>query len=147
MNAGDQVDFANTRPGKRLRISPLVRYRATRNLQLSTTYTRERLNVEGGRLFLAHLVEARGVYQFNLRTFLRLLLQYTDIQRNRHLYLSDVDARARSLFPQVLFSYKINPQTVLFVGYSSTRLADDTSVDLIENDRTLFVKIGYAWLF
>jgi len=147
LNAGDTIDFANTRPATRLRLAPFVRYRVTRNLQLSTAYTREHLNVDGGRLFVAQLIEARGVYQFNLRTFVRLLVQYTDVERNTELYNQQIDARTKSLFPQLLFSYKINSQTVLFVGYSSTRLADGANVDLLENDRTFFVKIGYAWIF
>ena len=52
--------------------------------------------------------------------------------------------KTRQLFPQMLFSYKLNPQTVLFVGYSSTRFGSDT-LDYGETDRTLFVKVGYAW--
>jgi hypothetical protein len=145
-NGGNHIDFVKTRPGQRLRVNPHVRYRATRNLEVRAGHTFERLNIDGGRLFTANVTEARAMYQFNLRTFLRVLMQYTDIKRNTVLYQDvPVNARSKRLFPQILFSYKINPQTVLFVGYSSTRLANDVSIDLLENDRTLFVKIGYAW--
>jgi hypothetical protein len=144
INAGDQIDFANTRPATRMRIAPEVRYRASRNLDLNLRYVDERLNVAGGRLFDARQTELRAVYQFNLRTFVRAVVQYTDIERNPSLYTFPIDQRSQDLFPQFLFSYKLNPQTVLFVGYSSSRFGNET-LDLTETDRTLFVKIGYAW--
>ena len=144
INAGDHIDFANTQPADRLRITPFVRWRATRHLQLQLLHTNERLDVDGGRLYTADLSELRAVYQFNVRMFVRALIQYTDVKRNPSLYRFETDARTKLLFPQLLFSYKVNPQTVLFVGYSSTRVGDET-IDVTETDRTLFVKVGYAW--
>ena len=49
------------------------------------------------------------------------------------------------LFSQLLFSYKLNPQTVLFLGYSDNAVGDATT-DLTRQDRTLFVKVGYAFV-
>jgi hypothetical protein len=144
LNAGSQIDFANTRPATRVRFAPSVRFNATRHLELRLSDARERLYVEDGRLYTADVGELRAIYQFNVRMFVRAILQYTDIQRDPSLYSFRVDAHSKRLFPQLLFSYKVNPQTVLFVGYSSTRLANDT-YDVTEADRTLFVKVGYAW--
>ena len=53
--------------------------------------------------------------------------------------------RDETLFSQLLFSYKLNARTVAFVGYSESRLGSDT-IDLTQADRTLFVKLGYAWI-
>jgi hypothetical protein len=144
LNAGSQIDFANTRPATRVRFAPYVRFKATRHLELRLGDTNERLYVDDGRLYTADVAEFRAVYQFNVRMFVRAILQYTDIERDASLYTFPVDAHSKRLFPQLLFSYKVNPQTVLFVGYSSTRLANDT-YDVTEADRTLFVKVGYAW--
>jgi hypothetical protein len=55
-----------------------------------------------------------------------------------------VEEKTRTLFTQFLFSYKLNPQTVVFVGYSDNYLGL-TDVDLSQLDRTFFVKLGYAW--
>ena len=52
---------------------------------------------------------------------------------------------ASALFGQFLFSYKVNPRTVLFVGYSDNSLADQ-NVGLTRTNRTVFVKVGYAWV-
>lgn len=146
MSLGDTIDFAHVRPAHRVRYTPFVRYRATRNVVLELRHDRERLHVEGGELYTASVNQLRAVYQFNLRTFVRALVQYTDVERNLALYKLSNDARSRRFFPQILFSYKLNPQTVLFVGYSSTQLSNDQSVDLLEQSRTFFVKVGYAWL-
>ncbi|MBC8647765.1 MAG: hypothetical protein H7X85_11405, partial [Thermoanaerobaculia bacterium] len=145
VNFGDQIDFANTRPGDRFRILSRVRWNIGRHLKLDLDHTSDRLDVDGGRLFKADLTELRAVYQFNIRTFVRAILQYTDIQRAPELYTFLVDAKTEQLFTQLLFSYKINPQTVFFLGYTDNRGADER-IDLTQRNRTVFVKIGYAWI-
>ena len=47
------------------------------------------------------------------------------------------------IFSLRLFSYKINPQTVVFVGYNDNYFGA-REYNLTQNDRTLFVKLGYA---
>jgi len=59
------------------------------------------------------------------------------------MYSYPVDANSRGLFTQLLFSYKINPQTVLFLGYSDNSLGA-RGIDLVRADRTFVLKIGYA---
>ena len=44
-----------------------------------------------------------------------------------------------------VFSYKLNPQTVLFAGYSDSQLEDDLTRELEKTGRTLFFKLSYAW--
>ncbi len=56
-----------------------------------------------------------------------------------------VDARSRTWFNQFLFSYKINPQTVFFLGYSDNYLGDE-QIELTQQNRTIFLKVGYAWM-
>ena len=55
------------------------------------------------------------------------------------------DHRCRTLFNQILFSYKINPQTVFFFGYSDNYLGDE-QIDLTQENRTIFLEVGSAWL-
>jgi hypothetical protein len=59
------------------------------------------------------------------------------------MYGFPVDSRSRSLFTQFLFSYKLNAQTVLFIGYSDDSLGS-RDVELARADRTFFLKVGYA---
>jgi hypothetical protein len=140
---GEAIDFANTRPGKRLLWEPRLRLNLGLRLRLDLDHALQRFDVDEGRLFEANLTQLRLAYQFNLRTFARVIFQYRDIERNPDLYIDEVDALTEQLFTQFLFSYKLNPQTVLFVGYADNR--DGTElIDLTQRNRTLFLKFGYA---
>jgi hypothetical protein len=142
---GDTVDFENSRAAELLRLGPGANLRLGRHLELDLQYLVERLEVEGDRLYQAVLSQARLVYQLNVRTFARGIVQYFDIERRPELYLRPVEAAEETLLTQLLFSYKLNPQTLLFVGYSDDYLGSSTS-DLTQADRTLFVKVSYAWV-
>jgi hypothetical protein len=147
----DQIDFANTQLGQRFRVAGGVQWNIGMRSKVNVDHSYEDLDVDGGRLFSAKVTQLRAVYQFNIRMFARAILQYTDITRDPALYrFETVYARSKRLFPQLLFSYKLNPQTVVFAGYSGTRVGgelDGIDVGLTEADRTFFVKLGYAWLF
>ena len=140
---GDQIDFINARSGKRIRINPLILYKVGKRLSLTLDHLYERLNVDAGRLYTANVSNIKLVYQFNKRTFLRTIFQYTYHDYNAENYINPPDPIYKNLFTQVLFSYKINPQTVLFVGYSDDYYGF-SQVSLKQNNRTFFLKIGYA---
>lgn len=143
---GDEIDFDNTRRGEQLLISPNLLLRPGRHFTIELDYLRQELKVEGGRLFAADLAQANAIYNFNLRTFVRAIIQYTKIDRDPGLYNFPVEPRTEDLFSQLLFSYKINPQTVLFVGYTDSRFGLE-DVSLTQTDRTFFLKLGYAFLY
>ena len=86
----------------------------------------------------------------NVRAFVRLITQYSQVDRNRRLYDSkSVALEENDLFNQLLFSYKLNPQTALHVGYTDSRadIFDGIEADgLRQTSRTFFVKVGYAWV-
>ena len=149
----DWIDFDHTREADRLWVQPRIRYNLGRHLFLQYVHTYSildvddpDLNVKGERLFTANVPEMRIVYQHNTRTLFRATVQYTDIKRNLDLYEDeDVEPKSEDLFAQLLFSYKLNPQTVAFVGYTDN-YEGDQNFGLTERDRTLFVKFGYAWV-
>ncbi|MFZ5788945.1 MAG: DUF5916 domain-containing protein [Acidobacteriota bacterium] len=142
---GDAIDYDNGRPADRLRLTPEFTLDIGRHLAIAFEHTFEELRVEGGRLYRANLSQARIVYQFNVRTFLRAIVQYRDLARDPALYGDEVGASETWAFAQLMLSYKINPLTVFFLGYSDTRDADDVT-GLTPTGRTVFVKLGYAWL-
>ncbi|HVS03451.1 MAG TPA: DUF5916 domain-containing protein, partial [Thermoanaerobaculia bacterium] len=145
---GEEIDFANARQGDIVRLIPRARFDVGRHLRLTLIHSYETLDVDGGRLYTANLSELRASYQLNVRTFLRLITQYSDLSRDPALYTFPVRAQATDLFNQLLFSYKLNPQTVLFVGYSDAYLGAETGFDdLDRSNRTLFLKVGYALVF
>jgi hypothetical protein len=142
--AGDEVDYDHTRDGRQLSAQPYVVYKAGRHLELSLKHTYDRLDVEAGRLYTANISWLRTVYQFNSRMFLRAILQHVHYERNKSLYEDpDADAETTEFLSQVLFSYKVNPQTMVFVGYSDFHYGNQ-EYDLTQTDRTVFAKVGYA---
>jgi hypothetical protein len=142
---GDAIDYENGRPADRLRLMPEFTLDLGRHLAIALEHTFEELRVEGGRLYRANLSQARVVYQFNVRTFARAIVQYRDLARDPDLYEEEVGASERRALVQLMFSYTINPLTVFFLGYSETREADDVTAST-PTGRTIFVKLGYAWL-
>jgi hypothetical protein len=142
---GDDIDYSGIRQARRYRLSPWLLWFCGRHFRLTLNHYFERLWVEEGRLYRAHLSEARAVYQFTARAFLRVILQRADYRFAPALYPYPVDPTYRDLTSQILYSYKINPQTALYIGYSDTYLGDPRK-GLVQTDRALFVKVGYAWV-
>jgi hypothetical protein len=144
---GGGVDYANNRKAHGvIQVSPAVEYRPASRVSLQLSYTLDQLSVDGGRLYQANLGQLKAIYHINVRTFVRAILQYTDIGRDPDLYLYAVESRTRRFFSQYLFSFKLNPQTVIFAGYSDNS-AGAQGNDLQQQNRTFFVKLGYAWAF
>jgi hypothetical protein len=142
---GKTIDFANARPADTVRLSPGLDFNIGRRVEGSVNHVYQTLDVEGGRLFTANLTQLRTLVHLNVRSYVRAILQYTDIDREAALYRAPTPGETRRLFSQYLFSYKLNPQTVLLVGYSDTH-DGGRDVDLTQTSRTFFLKIGYAWI-
>jgi len=140
---GQQIDFSNVQAGKHILLNPIIQYNLGRYLYIGLDHVFERLNVDAGRLYTANLSNIHLVYQFSRRAFLRTILQYAHYNYNPENYTFPIDPKFKQLFSQILFSYKINPQTVLFLGYSDDYFGY-RDIPLKQNNRTFFLKIGYA---
>jgi hypothetical protein len=141
----DVVDFANTRLGHSRRYTPEANYQWGRHLQLNLRHTFQTFDVKGGRLFTANLTELRGTYQFSNRSFLRLIVQHGDNERDKTLYINPVQSRYKDLTTQLLYSYKLSAQTLFFIGYSDAGFQNDSLNSIETTSRALFAKFSYAW--
>jgi hypothetical protein len=161
LNLSDREDFAffdpltmdgGARQGDEVRASTNIRYNFGRRLRTDLRHNYQTLDIDDGELFRANLTDLRIVYQFNVRMFARAIVQYLDVQRDLSLYPEcnapfscNLEPEEENLFGQFLFSYKLNPQTALFAGYTENQFAlTDTS--LVTTNRTFFLKLGYAWV-
>lgn len=144
---GDKIDYSNDQPGKTLRLEPRFNWNINRKLLLRLKGVYAELDTQDGEpIFNALVADARLTWQFNLRSYLRVTAQVTDVDRNKAQYIDDtVDARSRDVGRQLLYSYKLNPQTVFFLGYTDQYVDNDNLDGLTVSDRTWFMKIGYAW--
>lgn len=143
---GDHIDYDNNRLGKQRLVRPSINWNIGKSLQFKLRHTYQNLDVDNQPLFTANLSDFRATYQFNQRQFLRLILVYSDIERNQQNYTFDVEANSAGLSTQLLYSYKLNPLTKFFVGYSDSAYQDDVLTSLTKSGRSVFMKFSYAWL-
>jgi hypothetical protein len=137
VNAGENIDFTNRQPADFLTLNPGANFNIGRRIRGEIDYVWQRFETETGqRIFTVHLPQARLLYHFSRRAFLRTVLQYQTVDR--------VTTKSRELLTQLLFSYRWNAQTVILAGYSDNY---EGELDLSRTDRALFVKLSYAWLF
>jgi hypothetical protein len=143
---GGTIDFDNRREADFLRIAGEADFHLGRHVEGTIGHEWQDFEVAPGPLFRAHVTEARVVYHLNVRTYLRAIVQHTDLERNPAVYGFPVEEDEDDLFTQLLFSYRLDPQTALLAGYSDDRRAL-TGSSLEPAGRTFFLKMGYAFLF
>jgi len=144
------VDFANSRPGEGGTINGFATLRPTDHLELRFDGSRRWLDVDAedgrsGRLFTASVARLRAQYTFSARMFLRLIGQYVETERDPSLYTFEVSKKDATQTTSVLFAYKLNWQSVLFVGYGDDREFLTETDTLEPSSRQFFLKLSYAF--
>ncbi len=147
---GDQIDYANARPGHGGSFTLSSRIQPEDHLELRLNEAIEWINVDaaaGGprRLYTAIVHRLKATYNFTNRAFLRGIVQYVRVDRHSVLY-SDATTTPRdaALSSSILLAYKLNWQSVLFLGYGDNEALNDR-YDLARHDRQVFLKISYAF--
>ena len=142
---GDSIDYVNTRKGRKWLVASLLTLNMGMHIRINLSHTYETMDVNDQDLYTANISQASIIYHFNNRMFIRSIFQYYDYNYNAQNYLETVPDLSSRFFTQVLFSYKINPRTVLFLGYSDNYFGS-LEYGITKKDYTLFLKIGYAWV-
>lgn len=152
-NFGQEIDFANARKGTGANVTGSVTVRPVNQLELRGSGSVRWLDVDdpslgSGRLFLAQVERLRAAYSFTPRAFVRLIGQYVATTRDTALYIPDVRSRYKtktaSFSTSALFGYKLNWQTVLYVGYGDQRDYAEAADRLERAGRQAFAKVSYA---
>ncbi|HEX5856289.1 MAG TPA: DUF5916 domain-containing protein, partial [Thermoanaerobaculia bacterium] len=146
---GEQVDFDNARPGSGADVNMQATIRPTDHLKLDLVAARSWVNVDprdgGGsrRLFTADVGRVKATYTFTSRAFLRLIGQLVETRRDPSIYTFAVSRKDADITGSALFAYKINWQTVMFLGYGDNRtLTEDDHY--AKAGRQFFLKLSYA---
>jgi len=135
---GQQIDFRNPRVGDGVYLNLAATIRPHDRLDLQFNVNREWLDVDGGRAYTADVQRIRAQYSFSAKSLLRLVAQYVETEFGDGFYDG-------SFLGSALYSYKLNWQTVLFVGYGDDRLLTENK-DLVRTGRSLFLKVSYAFI-
>jgi len=164
---GQQLDYANAQLGNQFYLHSTINYQYNEHLaiafnnyfnQLDVDETTvvidgKLVNIDAGRLYRASKSNINLAYQFDQKNQLKLIIQYSDIKRNGQLYKAnhDVDtdndyqSLTRSFSTQLLYTYKLNPQSLVYVGYADGGYQPEDSDTLERDKRTFFAKFSYAW--
>ncbi len=99
---------------------------------------------QGRRVFIANLIDFRLYYKFSMRAMLKLILQFEDIDRNEDAYFYQVSEINKDYGSQLVYSYKINAQTLFYLGYSDKGYQGDSLKSIERDQRTFCTKVSYA---
>ena len=162
---GQDIDFFNNRVGHGARVNFSTSLRPTTRLTMSTSTVLQWLREHGaaagveGRLFTAQIERVRAQYMFSPRMFVRAVVQNQRTSSNPLIYGVDMPLRDGNLSSQLLFAYKVNWQSVLYVGYGDIRDVNEEAVSIdpvnpknnvyrrnfLLSNRQLFFKLSYAF--
>ncbi len=143
---GEDIDFSGARPGHGGRVTLSAAIRPSRHLDIRLDGDLRWLNVkpspelEETRLFTAQVERIKATYTFNARSFLRFIGQYVRTDE----YAAADFPRTGGLDLSLLFGYRLNWQTVFFLGFGDAR-AFSSDQTLEKAGRQLFLKVSYAF--
>lgn len=143
---GKQIDFSNNRLGDELRSESRIKYDLGDHVRIGLEYEYQTLDAQGAKVYTATLLNTRLTYQIDAKQFVRVIVALSDIQRNPANYVDEVNAEYSDRGIQLLYSYKLNPLTKFFVGYSDAAYQDDAAQRFQSNEQSVFMKFSYAWL-
>lgn len=136
---GDDIDFSSSRAADVETLVSVFDYQLSSSTNTELEYISETLDTDLGRVYQVKLANLRLAYQLDEKSFFRLTLQ------SRNTDLANAESDFELLASQLIYSYKVNPFTLVYFGYSDKYLTDINSFDLEKTDKTLFFKFSYAW--
>lgn len=142
---GQATDYNNQRVGRGWTVNATAIMRPVDRTTFQFDAGREFLDIHGRRLYTAQFERLRTLYSFSANSIIRLIAQYSSTTRDPNLYLLPfpVPVHSGNFLGSLLYSYKLNWQTVLYLGYGDTRVLTAQN-DLLRSDRSLFFKVSYA---
>lgn len=152
LTIGDKIDYANDRLGDLLQIEGNFTVFITNHLEFDFYQTYSKLDARNNtdsnsnsNVYIAHISELRLSYQFDVQSYLKLSVVYSNVDRNPDNNIAINSTQSKDLSSQLIYAYKLNPQTVFFLGYSDNSFQNDDLTKLTRAERTFFTKISYAW--
>jgi hypothetical protein len=145
---GQEIDFAHGRRGRGSTLNAYARLNPTGHFEIEALQNQRTLYVDHAgadrRLFVSRVSRLRGTYMLTASFFVRVIGQYVSTTRAPALYVATVAARSGTFSGSALVAYKINWQSVLFIGYGDDRELSERHT-LERASRQFFVKMSYAF--
>jgi hypothetical protein len=147
---GSAIDYDNLREGDGAGAALEAILRSRKHLEVRINIERNRLdfdlpNARSGRVFTADLARVRTTWTFTPRLFLRLIGQLTETRRDPTLYVAPVAAEDSDLESSALVGYKLDWQSVVYLGYGDSRAFLEETGQREPAGREIFFKLSYAF--
>jgi hypothetical protein len=146
---GQDIDFQDHRTARGANLSIGGTIRPSDHLELALNNGLRWLNVGSGsgRLFTAQIERVKATYTLSSRTFIRYVIQNIRTINNPGLFapVDDVSQKSGGLSNSILFAYKLNWQTVMFLGLGDNRALVDEDNSFEPSGRQIFLKLSYAF--
>lgn len=142
---GETIDKANSQPADELKVEFGGDWRLGAHVSTTAKFKYRNMKVAGGELYNVNQADLRVNVQFNLAHSLRLVLKGTAINKEKTLYLDEVLSETKKVSTQLIYAFEPNPKTLCYVGYADASYDDEEVQQLTQQERTLFMKLSYAF--
>ena len=147
MTYGDDIDYANNREGDYFEAIGNFSWFLNRNMLIDIYHTIAELETDNQSVYKVNLTDVRLVYHFDNYSFIKLSVVYSDTDynpdNNPFSFFTELE---KSLSTKLVYTYKVNPQTAFYLGYSDASYQDDFLSSLQREQKTFFAKFSYAWM-
>jgi hypothetical protein len=141
---GEAIDFTNLVVGRSASVSATGIFRPIDRTTIELDSNHEVQRNHGANVYTAQVERIRALYSFSANSIVRVIGQYDDVNRHLDQYPGiPLPQHSGDFLGSILYSYKLNWQTVLYLGYGDDRVLTDRN-DLLKQDRSLFFKVSYA---
>lgn len=147
-SVGEVIDFTNAQVGEGANLTATVVLRPSDHLLLENYATRQFVDIPRGRLFTADVWRVKATYSFTASSIFKVIGQRVHVNREPAFYGGRIPRHSGDALLSFLYTYKLNWQTVFFVGYGDTEMVIDhnqRTYDYSRIDRSVFVKVAYAF--
>lgn len=146
LTLGDKIDYSHNRLGDLVEAAANITIFVTDHLEVDFYQTYSKLDAKENNsqtnkdinVYTANISELRLSYQFDIQSYLKLSLIYNDVDYTG-------SEKVKDLSSQLIYAYKLNPQTVFFLGYSDISYQDNDLTKLTRAEKTFFTKVSYAF--
>ncbi len=143
---GEEIDYDHQKLGDAIYVSPSFSWDINNHIQIKFDHNYRELRHSDILSFRANQSDVRFSYKFNINSIFKVTAQYTNLEVNSNPFTAGSDfSRSKRLATQFIYSYKINPQTLFYLGYSDGGFIERDSFSYKADNRSFFSKLSYAW--
>ncbi|WP_444994151.1 DUF5916 domain-containing protein [Aliikangiella sp. IMCC44359] len=136
----DEIDYELIELGDSQLIKSSFDYQVTRQLNTEFEYIYKAFQIDNMDIYDTDIINLSTSYQIDERSFIRLSAQGQSTD-----FIIDEQRDRKVLASQLIYSYKVNPFTLFYLGYSDGYISNIDHPNLKKTDKTLFMKFSYAW--